>query len=265
MTVSTSAPHIDVHTQGSVSAADVDYARAKVQAAVRHAHEPVLSVRVRLTVVGDPAVSRPAIAQANVNLNGRTVRAQIARETLRVAVDEMHDRLRNRLQRAARDWQAIRGARPVSDAHEWRHASVPTERPRYFPLPPEQRRIVRHKTFTLRRATVDEAAFDMELLGYQFHLFTEDGTGSDSVLYRVEDDPCLHLSQVDPQPDRVTPGAEFVIVSERHPPELSVDGAVQRLDITGWPFVFFRSAETGRGCVVYHRYDGHYGLITSAA
>jgi hypothetical protein len=123
----------------------------------------------------------------NVSLNGRIVRAQAARETLHEAIDELEDRLRERLQRTARDWQAIRGRRPVSEPHEWRHVSRPVERPRHFPLPAEQRQIVRHKAFGLRRMTIDEAVFDMALLGYQFHLFTEDGTGSDSVLYHRYD------------------------------------------------------------------------------
>ncbi|MEV7189390.1 sigma 54 modulation/S30EA ribosomal C-terminal domain-containing protein [Kitasatospora sp. NPDC093102] len=37
-----------------------------------------------------------------------------------------------------------------------------------------------------------------------------------------------------------------------------------RLDLSGLPFVFYTDAATGRGNVLYHRYDGHYGLITPA-
>ena len=266
MTTSTSAPYVHMQTQGDVSAADVDYARDRVEAALRHARDPVLFVRAKLSVLRDPAVARPAIAQVNLNLNGRVVRAQVARETLREAVDEVHDRLRDRLRRFAGDWQAIRGGRPSSgsEGHEWRHTSVPAERPLYFPLPAEERQIVRHKAFGLRRMTVDEATFDMEMLGYQFHLFTEDGTDSDSVLYRIDDERGYRLSQVEPQPDRVTPGVEFVTVDTQRPPVLRVEEAVERLDVTGSPFVFFQDAATERGCVIYHRYDGHYGLITPA-
>ncbi|MBO1414556.1 sigma 54 modulation/S30EA ribosomal C-terminal domain-containing protein, partial [Streptomyces sp. FH025] len=31
------------------------------------------------------------------------------------------------------------------------------------------------------------------------------------------------------------------------------------------PFVFYTDTSTGRGNVLYRRYDGHYGLITPAA
>jgi hypothetical protein len=50
-------------------------------------------------------------------------------------------------------------------------------------------------------------------------------------------------------------------MSTQPPPRLSLDEAVDRLTMTGWPFVFFRDTATDRGAVVYHRYDGHYGLI----
>ena len=35
-----------------------------------------------------------------------------------------------------------------------------------------------------------------------------------------------------------------------------------RLEADGEPFVFYRDSETSEGRVLYHRYDGHYGLIT---
>lgn len=256
----TSAPDIHIQTQGAVRADEADYAREKVEAVLRHARDPVLFVRVKLSLLRDPALDRPAVVQVNVNLNGRLVRAQVSRETMREAVDEVHDRIRDRLRRSAGDWQAIRGGRPHGD--EWRHGSVPTERPRYFPLPPEQRQVLRHKAFALERITVDQAAFDMELLGYLFHLFTETGTGSDSVLYRTDDGTGYRLAQVEPRPERVTAGEVAVTVSPLRPPVLRVEQAVERLTVTGWPFVFFRDGDSGRGCVLYHRYDGNYGLIS---
>ena len=35
-----------------------------------------------------------------------------------------------------------------------------------------------------------------------------------------------------------------------------------RLELSGLPFVFFVDRHTDVGCVLYIRYDGHYGLIT---
>jgi Sigma 54 modulation/S30EA ribosomal protein C terminus len=45
---------------------------------------------------------------------------------------------------------------------------------------------------------------------------------------------------------------------------LTIPEARQRLEVAGLPFVFFADASTDRGSVLYHRYDGHYGLITPA-
>jgi hypothetical protein len=52
---------------------------------------------------------------------------------------------------------------------------------------------------------------------------------------------------------------------ERRPVErLSVEEAIEHLDLVSEPFVFFVNAATGRGNVAYLRYDGHYGLIEPA-
>jgi hypothetical protein len=60
----------------------------------------------------------------------------------------------------------------------------------------------------------------------------------------------------------VTPGATPVVVSAQPAPRLTPREAAHRLEATRWRFVFFRDVASGRGCLLYHRYDGHYGLIT---
>jgi len=93
----------------------------RVGSLVRVASEPVLFARVKLIMAADPAVERPAIAQVSVDLNGRLVRAQAAGGTMREAVEHACDRLRIRLERAAPNWEAVRGGRPVAGPGEWRH------------------------------------------------------------------------------------------------------------------------------------------------
>lgn len=89
----------------------------------------------------------------------------------------MHGRLMHRLERVRRHWEAIRGNRPAPGPHEWRHGAEPAHRPGHFPRPASERQVVRHKTFALTEEGVDEAAFDMEALDYDFHLFTDVETG----------------------------------------------------------------------------------------
>jgi hypothetical protein len=47
----------------------------------------------------------------------------------------------------------------------------------------------------------------------------------------------------------------------RDVPTVSLDTARESLDVGHEPFVFFVDATTGRGHVLYRRYDGHYGVI----
>ncbi|WP_245998719.1 ribosome hibernation promotion factor [Nocardia pseudobrasiliensis] len=246
-----------------VSAGGAEYAREKITHALGYASEPVLSARVRLTGHRDPAMEKPIVAQANVNFDGRGVRVQVAAATTREAIDLLEARLKARLERLSRHWEAVRGAGPGPGPHEWRHGETPRVPLPYFPRPSEQREVVRHKSFALADETCDEAAFDMETMDYGFHLFTESGSRTDSVLYRT--DIGYRLAQLVPQPHMIVQGAVPVSVSPAPAPELDVEDAIARLEVTGWPFVFFRDRERKRGCVLYHRYDGHYGLITPSA
>ncbi|HZE17780.1 MAG TPA: HPF/RaiA family ribosome-associated protein, partial [Mycobacterium sp.] len=174
---------VDVTTRGELPDA-ADYARTKIGELGRLTHRPVLHARVKLTKHRDPAVERPVVAQANLDLDGRLVRAQVQGVTAREAVDRLEERLRHRLERAAEHWEARRGELPAAGPHEWRHESEPTHRLSYFPRPADERRVIRRKSFAMKPCTVDEAALEMELLDYDFHLFTEKGTGSAGAVYR---------------------------------------------------------------------------------
>jgi hypothetical protein len=192
------------------------------------------------------------------------MRGQVEGVTAREAIDRLEARLRRRLRRAAEHWEAQRGALPMSVPHEWRHQSEPTHRPGYFPRPADECRIVRHKSFTLGACTVDEAAVEMDLLDYEFHLFTEKGTGFASVLYRAGPTG-YRLAQVQPvSPDQLAPFQLPLTISPQPVPCLTVEQAAERLGLLGLPFLFFIDAAQGRASVLYHRYDGHYGLITPA-
>lgn len=243
------------------------YTRDKLAVLLRHAGQPVLHSRVRVVRHADPARERPVTAQVNVDLDGRLVRAHVDATTPREAVDLLLDRLRQRLGRAAHGWEARRArvVRPdTPEPHEWRHDSPTTRRPPYFPRPPEEREVVRHKTISPAHCSVDEAVAEMEDLDYDFHLFVEASRGVDSVVYRAGPTG-LRLAQVDGRAGLVAPG-EAPVTASRHPaPLLELPEAVERLGLTGLPFLFYLDADHGRGCVLYHRYDGHYGLIDPRA
>lgn len=255
-----------VRLDGDHASGTRERAAEKVRSALRHTLGPVPRARVRIRRHPDPAARPPVIAEASVDVDGRPVRARVHADTDAEAIDRLEDRLRAHLsrQRYRHDagWEDRRGAVPAAGPHEWRHGSPETPRPPYFPRPPEGRRILRHKTFTVGTADLDEATFDLDVLDHDFHLFTELGTGQDGVLYRTPEG--LRLALVEPRPEALAPHAAEVTVSRHPAPVLSTDEAQERLGLLGLPFLFFLDAERGRGAVLYHRYDGHYGLITPA-
>ncbi|SFH11869.1 sigma 54 modulation/S30EA ribosomal C-terminal domain-containing protein [Streptomyces mirabilis] len=257
------APEVQVETRGQLPPDAAAYARDKVRAVLGQTREPVLFARVRLNRTANPAVERPVIAQANVDLNGRPARAHVAGQTATQAVDLLQDRLAKQLARLTEHWEARRGRTTVPGPHEWRHGSEPTHRPDYYPRPVDERQVVRHKSFSLAWESPDEAAFELESMDYGFHLFTDADSGEDSVLYR-SGATGYRLAQLHPHPHPAGNMAVPLTVSELPAPRMNMAEAQQRLEATGFPFVFFADDSTGRGNVLYHRYDGHYGLITPA-
>jgi hypothetical protein len=253
---------VQTQTHGEVRANEVSEAVRRVSLLLRAASEPVLFARVKLTMHADPAMERPAIAQINVDLNGRLVRVQSADETMRVAVEHACDRLRIRLERAARNWAALRGGLPLPEPAEWRHENVSVPRLPYFPRPRGERTVMRHKSYTPAHETPDEAAAEADVLDYDFHLFTEKSTGEDSVIYRTPDGYRLALAH--PRTGRLGPVGPSITVSHVPAARLTVAEAEDRLEAFQQPFLFFVNGETGRGNLIYHRYDGHYGLIEPA-
>lgn len=256
-------PAIDVVVRGEVPNAAVAYAREKVARMASLLDEPLLHARLKLTRLADPAVKRPVLAQANLDVNGELVRAHVRGHEPWEAADLLERRLRDRLEHRSQHRQdRDRGLPP--EPGTWRRGDRPTERASYYPRPPEEREVVRHKTLALGELTPDEAAFDMEVLDYDFYLFTDLASGEDSALWRSGDGGYV-LERLHPAPAPPTPVAVPLRVREGAAPVLDVAQAVERLNAGEEPFLFFEEAGSRRGEILYHRYDGHYGLITPSA
>ncbi|MGW0752796.1 ribosome hibernation promotion factor [Streptomyces sp. NPDC002587] len=256
------AVDVQVRTRGQVpDGADV-YAQEKVLAVVGHVGEPVLAVRVKLTQAVNTSANRPATAQAVVDVNGRPVRAHVAANTMFEAVDLLQERLTARLARARRHGPyGLHGSSP--DTQAWWDSPGHEHRPNRHHLPAEERRIVRHKSFSLGHQTPEDAVIDLEAMDYDFWVFTDLASGRDSVIYRDIRTGRHRMASLGPLgQEREVDG---LLVSTVPVPTSSVAEAVSRLHLTGLPFVFFADTATGRGSVLYHRYDGHYGLITPSS
>jgi hypothetical protein len=240
MTRSTVLEDLDVVVRGELPDDVGPYARDRAAQLAETLTDPVQRARIRITQQVDPTSDRPVRAQANLYVGGRMVRAQVAGRNGHEAVDVLLDRLRDQITRPAPRWDRV--SRPTPEPHEWRHGDRGAHRPPYYPRPAEEREVIRHKTFTPRKLSPDEALWEMNQFDYDFHLFTDAETGQDSVVARGG------------------PSGYHLV----RPSTLTLDQARQRLEDGGEPFVFFIDPTTKRGKVLYHRYDGHYGLITPA-
>jgi ribosome-associated translation inhibitor RaiA len=251
-----------VQARGDVSATERAYAEEKIGRVRSIAPGPVLYANVMLTAHADAARERPASAKAALDVNGRLVRAHVAAGTMLEAVDLLAGRLRDRLERYAHHEEAKHLRLRNRDEHEWHHGDREASRPPYFPRPPDEREVVRTKTFAVDEMTPDEAVVDLELLDHDFYLFKNLETGEDNVVARssasgyelFEPSSTCSLAET----------AAAIEHSTTRPPTMTTGDAVEELELAGVRYVFFVDPDDGRGRVLYHRYDGHYGLIVPA-
>lgn len=251
---------VRVTTRGDVARSDQAYARDKVSHVLRYTSVPVPFASVVLTAEANPARPNPAVAEAGLDVRGRSVRVKVATATMHEAIDLLEARLRQRLERVTGH------ARSESIRHrgdEWHHGDPAAHRPPYFDRAAEDREVVRHKSFAVGATSPEEAVLDMELLDHDFFLFTNTDTGEDNVVHRLSGGRYALI-----QPTPVPAGSELapaIEASPLAPAPMAVGDAIALLDLGGEPFVFFLDPDTRRGRVLYRRYDGHYGLITPAS
>lgn len=257
---------LSVSTQGTVPPPARQRAEEKLGQIVGLIREPVLFAELRLVCDPSPLRVRPVVAEATLDINGTPIRAQVAAVDLDAAIDLLEERLKRRIarheQRLHRDGKERHRA-SSSNGREWRHGDRPAQRPEWYDRPADEREVIRHKTFALEPMTIDEAAFDLDALAHDFYLFTELSTGADALIAYDDDHQGLRLQlpeAVDPPSERTAVPYAVGVAA----PRLTLRDAEERLDEGGERWVFFLDADSGRGHVVYHRYDGHYGLITPA-
>ncbi|GAB3789777.1 ribosome hibernation promotion factor [Nocardioides ungokensis] len=254
MSVSAESVPVEVTLRGHVGSHARDYARDKVAAALVGERPSRLHAHVVLERRADPAVTRSNRAEVTADVGGAVLRAHAVAASMGEAVDEMESRLRRQLvqlrdrTRTRHRWTGIAGE------HEWRHGDLPREAEPWFPRPAESREVLRRKTFAAEPMTVDEAAWEMDLLDHDFYLYTDLASGEPALVRRLPEGGYA-----------VRGGAEQDAVAEvtrePAPPTLTDGEARTRMDADGEPFVFYVDAAGGGGRVLYRRYDGHYGLI----
>jgi len=218
---------------------------------------PVLSARVVVKQETAPHVESPARAEAEVVLPGHTVRARSVAASPAAAIDDVAERLHDRLVRFVDRLASAARVPAEHEPGEWRHANFSPPPPPHPMRPVGERAVVRRKSFLLDPISEVEAAAEIEQLDHAFFLFNDAEAGCDAVIYRA-DDGRLRVIVADPakagglrEPSRIS-----------RPIDLA--RALAEMDAVDHRFMFFVNANTGRANVLYRRYDGNYGLIAPA-
>lgn len=254
--------HLDMVCKGESPDEDtLAYVRRKIVAAARVSHTPIRYGKVKITHESHPSIDRRDIVAVTLDVDGQPIRAHAAGHSTREAVDILEERLRRELADLHHHLAFRRRLRREGTLPgEWRHGGTPTARPDYFPLVPENREVVRRKTYSLGRTTPEDAANEMEMLDHDFHLFIDAATGRDAVIRRTPNG--TYELSLTSYKEEETPGRSEIGVGPS-PQAMKLGEALEDLNATNEPFVFFVDVETSRGAVLYRRYDGHYGLMTA--
>lgn len=232
-------------TQGAVDPVQISRTMRAIDRVLR-CHQVDAPARVRL--IGSPCADGPMLAQANVVFRDLIVRAQVPGPTGFIAT-VIADRLDRQL------------ARLISG-----------DIPRYWPDPArpplaastEERPIVRQKTCALLTGAPTDAVRVMEAMDYDAYLYTDAETGEDAAVYWAGPLGVRLARQHRTQPPESTSGLSLTM--NPHPtPRLTGAEAAARLCRYGLPFLFFTDPGSGRGRLLYRRYDGALALVLPEA
>lgn len=252
---------VQVTARGSVSEDALELAREEVGRLERYVKGPLMGAQVVLTQEENPRIRYPMRAEGTVRLPGRTVRARAAGTNMNAAVDDLAERLQAQLSRFVDRLVTVQRFPAEAPEGQWRRGSKPATRPERSFRPPTERRIERRKIFATGPMTVEEAALEMAALDHDFFLFRDADTGADAVLHKDDEGRLAVLDAAGSlPPDRPGPPRRPSPLEQ----PLDLRRAVQEMNEYDRPFLFFVNEETGRGNVIYLRYDGHYGVIEPA-
>jgi ribosome-associated translation inhibitor RaiA len=249
---------VELEVQDPVPDSQRAAARRRFEALNRYADGPI-DVRARLRRAHGGRGARPYVVDAQLRYDGRALAAHASGPDAGVAAKEAADRLRRQLRRVVGADVAQRHSpgtlRRVLADLPFADDRLEAQRP------PEERRIVRRRTYAEHPQSTYEAISDLIDDAELFHVFVHVRTGEDVVVHRVVDD--VHIILLHPQGSVLADEADEIVVPKpsRYSGALTLAEARAELDLVRHAFLYFTDAADLRGKVLYLRRDGDYGLV----
>jgi ribosome-associated translation inhibitor RaiA len=254
---------VDISVDGDIPALVIENVRTRLESLARYIDEDSQPVSVRLTLRDRPGHGERRrerfVADASVPFDGRVLAAHATGPTPAEVTDAVVRRLRRQLRRPMDAEVALRNeprmiAKALADAQAKRQTLPPTRR-----KPPEEREIVSRRTFASEPEPTLSAVVDLLEDAEHFHLFPHVRADEEAVVFWRDDGRIGLLHQ---QGSLLADENDVVVpMPSRYSEPFSLAVARGEMDALDHRFLFYVDADACRGCVLYLRTDGDYGLV----
>ncbi|MGW4091444.1 sigma 54 modulation/S30EA ribosomal C-terminal domain-containing protein [Nocardia sp. NPDC004750] len=239
---STSFPEVAMFATGRVPALERERFAGTVGRLLRRF--PVAGA-ARLRITAPDSDDGPMVIQVNLSVGDTFARIQTLAHRRGDALPTVI-RLQRQIKALQKPWEP----RPWPD---------PDRRPLDAPGPGE---LVRRKAVALMTGSLPAATALLDAMDYDAHLFTDAETGEDAVVYRAGPFGLRMARQHSVHtPHSIVGSSGLFTINPRPAPELTETRAVERVCECGLPFLFYTDPSSGRGHLMYRRYDGGLTLV----
>ena len=167
-----------------------DYIARKLNRLGRHLPDITMAT-VELERENSRSRDRSVAAQITLDIDGTMLRGEDRAPNAMAAIDSVIDVMDRRLERykskVYRSEQAKKAGKNVSIRTPEMPDVPPGQNTDDDEIVEAEGRVVRMKRFPIKPMTVDEAAFQMELLGHDFFMFLNSETDQHNLLYKRHD------------------------------------------------------------------------------